>query len=206
MTLTVTEDAYHYGNENDQISLTQAAILLSNWGPNTFESETNRYWIDAAFEHAKAARIHKVRWGPQTKQQRVIWVCCLIRGRVVSYHSPIKHQRHLWRYKADLLCPEDFESDVQSSWYMDEKDNRKAVHAFLSLARLSDIIPLRRYHVVGANLSEKKSSLLASELLEISKIQEAICDWTQSQDQVLDSDNRTSQHALSIHFLYILKE
>jgi hypothetical protein len=76
---------YHSRHYVDDITLAQAALLLSHWGPKSSEGETNGIWIDRAFIHAN---LHRISWIPEKKMERLVWVCCLIRGRILSYHFP----------------------------------------------------------------------------------------------------------------------
>ena len=72
----------------DPLVKADTCLLLSYWGPYSWESEINQYWAELALSHATEA-ISGVGRGDFRSRSLLVWLCSIIRGRMLAFHSAL---------------------------------------------------------------------------------------------------------------------
>jgi Fungal specific transcription factor domain len=124
----------------DQLILCKVALLLTYWSPFDAEYKVNSYWVDRAFNHARAIKLWDIKQEGTSSRRRIVWWCCLMRDRLISFalrrNYRIQEAKSTW----PLVEVSDFGLEVMFPKYVDVKTKRAVIDAFIWLCKLSDII------------------------------------------------------------------
>ncbi|KAF2404411.1 hypothetical protein EJ06DRAFT_203981 [Trichodelitschia bisporula] len=137
-----TKDLYNAASETgNQTALTQACMLLSYWSPCYQEqAHINSAWLARAFVHAEAAGLREMTSETLTDRSRLIWCCCLVRDRIISYSSRRALNPMSSCTNGVRVSREDFGLEICMPRYSDPDSRNGLVDAFLLLCRLSEIL------------------------------------------------------------------
>lgn len=120
---------YDLESESSPLSIAQASLLLSFWGPSSTR-KPNTSWLSLAIQHAKAAEAHHYAAMPtfsatthpmQRRKQKTlkkVWWCCIIRDRTLGLlmRRPIQITRDHFDFGSSrILGPSDLEDEFDKS-------------------------------------------------------------------------------------------
>ncbi|KAI9811866.1 MAG: hypothetical protein M1827_005217 [Pycnora praestabilis] len=206
------KELYEGGYETDEISLTQAAVLLSHWCPFDSESQANSYWVNRAFYHAKEAGLHEPenRSGlAATSRYQIIWWCCLVRERLTAFSLRRPEELRVDYSTNSAVRREDFGFESCFPSFTDLRSKAWTIEVFLWLCKLSEIMGQimdfqRRHHYVPCTVSVGEGrAVKPRELLGVAELDRQLMTWRRDflkafKDAVADSS------AVKKHF-YILR-
>lgn len=64
----------------------EICLLLSHWGPYSFETEVNQYWADLAMHKASQACTGSSVLERERLQKLLLWKCCENRRRILAFY------------------------------------------------------------------------------------------------------------------------
>ena len=127
---------------SDHIVLTQVALMLTYWSPFDNEYKVNNYWVDQAFHHARAIKLHDFERdsGPTSSRRKIIWWCCLMRDRLVA--CGLRRAYRIQEVKAvwPVVKQIDFGLEVMFPRFIDTETKHAMIDAFIWLCKLTDIM------------------------------------------------------------------
>jgi hypothetical protein len=155
-------------------------MLLSYFAPCYPEGrQICSQWLDRAFQHAKNAGLDQATSEVMTDRSRLIWCCCIVRDRIISFSSrrllnPMNTIENWIRVNR-----QDFGLEICLPRYSDPTSRTELVDSFLMLCRLSeslaDIIDLGQHH--RRQLSYKEPTITRQDMLHISQLDIRLREW-----------------------------
>ena len=116
--------------------------MLSYWSPYNSDSQVNSYWVDRAFQHARAIRLSDPDCDSGTLccRRRIVWWCCLIRDRLTSFGLRRPYRLHEPALGWKAVTERDFGLETIFPRYVSVLSKRDTIAAFLWLCKLTDIV------------------------------------------------------------------
>lgn len=179
---------YHACQDGSPIVLTRAAILLSYWSPYTAEEHTNSYWIDQAFLHAHAGKLHqehKMFTSLVTPGRRkLIWWCCLLRDRLVAFGLRRTQRLHQEPLSHSLPTLDDFGVEAQCPNFLDNSYKMLCISNFIAQCKLSIVmakilkfVKERAPVTVADGVEKPRCSFNNTELDKVTSLHLELIDW-----------------------------
>lgn len=78
---------YHQSLNAPPNKLAEICLLLSYWGPYSWEVEINEYWADLALEHSFAAVDAAMNRDANNSRYHLLTQCCIIRRRMLALYT-----------------------------------------------------------------------------------------------------------------------
>ena len=179
-TFRAVKELYEKYSEGDDYSMTQACMLLSYWSPCYAEPRHNcGDWIQKAFVHAKRAGIDQTTSGAITDRSRLIWICCILRDRALSYAGRRPLHPYSTRPNWIKVDREDFGLEICLPRYSNITQRTETVDAFLVLCRLSEIFAdMGEFQErLRPKLQDPEFELGRKDILRISQFDIRIREW-----------------------------
>ncbi|KAF2434904.1 hypothetical protein EJ08DRAFT_437739 [Tothia fuscella] len=174
-------DLYENLEDGDQYCMAQACILLSYWGP-VFPPEDHHMcsdWLDKAFTHAKKAGLDQATSEVMTDRSHLIWCCCLVRDRIMSFSNRRPANPLSKRDKSVRIHREDFGLELCLPRYSNPNARGKVVESFLMLYQLSEtLIDIGEF--VGkmkSKLADKDCEITRQDVLHASSFDVQLRQW-----------------------------
>jgi hypothetical protein len=177
---TTLKDLYQPNSTSDHLFLTQACLLLSYWSPSYQEYTHDIHkWIESAFRHAKEARLDQPTSEALTNRGRLIWACCVVRDRVMSFSSRRPLRKFSTRANWIGVTKEDFGLEICMPRYTDTDVRSHLIDAFLLLCRLSEILAdvMEYEHKQRVRYQSKPYRLGTREILQVSQFDVRLREW-----------------------------
>lgn len=123
---------------DQEVALTQAALLLSYWTPSYASKEVDNFWINESLKHVLAVRASKSQ-GSTSSRHRLLWWCYTVRNRLSSFILRRPDQSSS-SSSAKKLTLEDFRGDLSFPGFTGIGEKTRMVKAFISLCDLTNIM------------------------------------------------------------------
>jgi hypothetical protein len=210
-------------NNQGDLALIQAALILSHWSPYDESRDVNYFWVDEAVRHATAGQ----KFRSKLPHDRVVWWCCLTRNRLLALALRRPHKLKQY-HPFDFPLIADFRrSQNKARVTLDGGLPRSKIHVaelFVALCKLSVImnkIILQRHGAprwdewrrprsgaaaTGDNLDSSSSQ---SDVDELMLIDRELNEWHSTFQHVVSrfDERDVSRHlTVSVHVLRIMSQ
>ncbi|OAG44057.1 hypothetical protein AYO21_01514 [Fonsecaea monophora] len=198
---------YDLGWEDDPITITQGALILSLISSNNDMAKGNSFWLMTAVRYATAARPSPGNTHNTAGQDlwTRLWWCCIIRDRLISLGSrrPLHVTLDTFNpVRLPALTLADLESDRDGSLVYDQTTQKHLARFFLRQLQLAIALSklLTLIYPPGDSVVPQISSFsdYSETLLRIEQCKEDLREWSESAR--LQSSLKTPLHISLILF------
>lgn len=173
-------EMYQPSSVGDHLTLTQACMLLSYWDASYPESSHHQSeWIDRAFTHARSGGLDQTTSEVLTDRSRLIWACCVVRDRIISFSSRRELQPHSVKQAWIPVTKEDFGLELALPRYADVSARNHLIDAFLLLCQLSETLSeiMEFQQRLKPRIAAGRYSVDKQEILQVSQFDVRLREW-----------------------------
>lgn len=174
------KELYQPSDVGDNLTLTQACILLSYWDAS-YPEESHRQleWLERAFLHAKSGGLDQTTSEVLIDRSRLIWACCVVRDRIISFSSRHSLKPHSAKNSWVPVTKEDFGLEVALPRYADASVRNHLIEAFLLLCQLSETIAeiMEFQQKLNLRIAGGGYSVGKQEILQVSQFDVRLREW-----------------------------
>lgn len=174
------QEMYQPSSVGDNLTLTQACMLLSYWDASYAESSHRQSeWMDRAFIHARSGGLDQTTSEVLTDRSRLIWACCVVRDRIISFSSRRELQPHSAKDAWIPVTKEDFGLELALPRYADVSARNHLIDAFLLLCQLSEALAeiMEFQQRLKPRIAAGRYSVDKQEILQVSQYDVRLREW-----------------------------
>ncbi|KFY24481.1 hypothetical protein V493_05210 [Pseudogymnoascus sp. VKM F-4281 (FW-2241)] len=164
---------YHASIKESPISRARAAILLSFWSPFSAEEQSNFYWVDQAFIHARVAILQELDYAHisvSPGRRKIIWWCCQLRDSMLAFALRRINRLHTEPLTQITVTPEDFGVESAEPCFMSPISKTLSIDNFIKQCELSRVmarIMMFQGKLGYAKFNDKRRNVDVNEIMEV---------------------------------------
>ncbi|OBT92900.1 hypothetical protein VE01_08940 [Pseudogymnoascus verrucosus] len=164
---------YHSSAKESPISRARAAILLSFWSPFSAEEQSNCYWVDQAFIHARVAILQELDYAHisvSPGRRKIIWWCCQLRDSMLAFALRRINRLHTEPLTQIIVTPEDFGMESAEPCFMSPISKTLSIDNFIKQCELSRVmarIMMFQGRLGYAKYNDRRRNVDVNEIMEV---------------------------------------
>ncbi|KFY93207.1 hypothetical protein V500_03820 [Pseudogymnoascus sp. VKM F-4518 (FW-2643)] len=164
---------YHASAKESPISLARAAILLSFWSPFSSEEQSNCYWVDQAFIHARVAILQELDYAHisvSSGRRKIIWWCCQLRDSMLAFALRRINRLHTEPLTQLIVTPEDFGVESAEPCFMSPISKTLSIDNFIRQCELSRVmarIMMFQGKLGYAKFNDRRRNVDVNEIMQV---------------------------------------
>ncbi|KFY09083.1 hypothetical protein V492_05642 [Pseudogymnoascus sp. VKM F-4246] len=164
---------YHASAKESPISRARAAILLSFWSPFSAEEQSNSYWVDQAFIHARVAILQELDYAHisvSPGRRKIIWWCCQLRDSMLAFALRRINRLHTEPLTQIIVTPDDFGVESAEPCFMSPISKTLSIDNFIKQCELSRVmarIMMFQGRLGYAKYNDRRRNVDVNEIMEV---------------------------------------